>query len=200
MSIKTARVDWKELHKELEGRLSLLGSTVENSDERVHTLLRERTAQLAAAPRVASQEKRIQRAIVLCLGAERYALAVECAREVTRLSRPAIVPEAGASMLGIINWRGEFVTVFDLALLLGVPPADDPAARRVVVLRGEEPRLALAVDGVEHVTEINLAELQPAEQLRTQRTEFFKGATADGLVVLDETTLLASLQQDLQAA
>jgi purine-binding chemotaxis protein CheW len=200
MTGKSARFDWKEIHKELESRLSHLGATIESDSARVQALLRERTAQLAAVPRHAGARDELRRAIVLCLGTERYALAAECAQEVTRLSRAAIVPGAGPAVVGIVNWRGEFVTVFDLALLLGLTPAEDRAARRVVVLRGEEPRLALAVDGVEHIAELNLAELQPADQLRSQHAEFFKGATTDALVVLDEVRLLASLREDLQAA
>lgn len=201
MTGKSTRFDWKEIHKELEARLSRLGSTLENDGERVQALLRERTAQLAMVPRDAGAGAALTRAIVLRVGTERYGLAVECAQEVTRLSRSALLPDTGPEILGIINWRGEFVTVFDLALLLGAAAAvDDDGARRVVVLRGEEPRLALAVDGVEHVLEVNVAELQPADQLRARRAELFAGATADGLVVLDETRLLASLLEDLQAA
>lgn len=199
MTGRTSRFDWTAIHSELESRLSHLGATIESDNARVEALLRERAAQLAAVPGDANARKALRRGVVLCLGSERYALAVECAQEVITPSRTAVIPGAGAAMLGIINWRGEFVTVFDLAVLLGLTPAADADQRRIVVLRGEEPRLALAVDGVERIVEFDPAELQPADQLRSQRSDLFKGAT-DALVVLDEDRLLAGLREDLQAA
>ena len=197
------RFDWSAIHRDLEARLTRLGTTIEDDDERARALLRKRTAELAAAPRSARPRSQVARAVVLLAESERYALALECAHEVTRLTRAAVLPGAGAAIIGIVNWRGEFVTAFDLTMLLGLTPAADRAADResrcLVVLRGE-PLLALAADGVAHIAEIDISGLQPAEQTGAKHAELFKGSTADGLVVLDETRLLASLREELKAA
>jgi chemotaxis signal transduction protein len=200
MTSKPARFDWRAIHRELEGRLAHFGATIESDDEQVQALLRERTLQLAAPPKTARARTDVSRAIVLCLGAERYALAVECAQEVATLTRAALLPEAGAATLGIVSWRGEFVTVINLAALLGLALSADNAPRLIVVLRGEEPRLALAVSGVEHIAELVLSDLQPVDQLRSQRPEFLKGATGGSLVVINEARLLAALREEVQAA
>ena len=198
MSGRIQSFDWAEIHRQLEHRLSHLGSTIENDAARLQALLHERTAQLAAAPRRLEKPDQLVRALVVRVADERYALPMTCAQEVTKMPDVAIVPETGPEVLGVINWRGEFVMTFDLALLLGLAPG---AGERVaIILRGEEPRAALAIDGVEQMAELDLSQLQPKEPLRLQHPEYFRGATGDALAVIDEDSLLARLRRELEAA
>jgi len=200
VSNTSTRFDWADIHAALAARLKHLGSGIEANDARLQAMLRERAEHLAKAPHDVAAQDPEQRLLVLRIGTERYALALECAQEVTLMTHAAVLPGSGPEIHGIVSWRGEFVTVFDLAQILGVDSGADPASRRLVVLRGEEPRVGLVVDGVEHVAALRLSQLQPAEDLRTAHAEYFKGATADALIVLDEDRLLPGLRERLQAA
>ncbi|MEX0852801.1 MAG: chemotaxis protein CheW [Bauldia sp.] len=194
------RFDWQAIHAALDRRLSGLGSTIEDDAEAVRDLLRKRSIALAATVRDPRAQNQLTRLLVFRLGEERYALALDCAREVTGLSWSAAIPGAGPGIVGIVNWRGEFAVVFDLAPILGLPASADRAQRRVIVLRGEEPPVGLAVDAVEEIIHIDLTALTAREQLRSKHVELFRGATADAVLVLAEDTLRARLAQELKAA
>jgi hypothetical protein len=84
-------------------------------------------------------------ALLLPVGADRYALELTAVREVVRA--PAVVPLPGAppAVLGLMNLRGEVVPVLDTAALLGSGRTGGVAFAAVVEAGGEP--AALAGDG-----------------------------------------------------
>jgi len=81
-------------------------------------------------------------------------------REVLRSRVITPVPLATEGIAGLLNLRGEIVTAVDLRAGFGRPPADGPAPAHVVVSTGEGP-VALAVDEVGEVLDVDPAALQP---------------------------------------
>ncbi|MEO6708287.1 MAG: chemotaxis protein CheW, partial [Planctomycetota bacterium] len=79
------------------------------------------------------------------LGADEYALDVADVQEVLRGLECSPVPLAPASVIGLMNLRGQIVTVVDLAKLLGLglePAISLPAAHDIhIVLSGPRPPL-----------------------------------------------------------
>jgi purine-binding chemotaxis protein CheW len=86
--------------------------------------------------------------LLVSIGGRRFALPLGAVREVVD-SRPfARVPGATDAVCGVINLRGTVVTVFDLGVLLGNPPAAlDPLHRLVLVEHRGRP-VGLAVSDV----------------------------------------------------
>jgi chemotaxis signal transduction protein len=103
-------------------------------------------------------------------------------------------------VLGIVTWRGEFVTVLDTARVLALASGAAEKACYALVLRGSEPRIALAVDAFDGITRVDPAELQPPDQLRSARRDLFRGITRDAIVVLDENRFTQRLSEELRAA
>ncbi len=200
MSGKRKQFDWRAIHAELERRLSHLETTIEDDAGQVEMLLRERSLALAQMPRDRRGERKVNRALVFRLGRERYALSLDRAQEVAGLSRTAVVPGASAAMLGIVGWRGEFVFVFDLKPMFGLSVDEKTVDRRVIVLRGGEPRVALAADAVEGIVPVDTSELQATDQLNIARGDLLKGVTADAVMVLEESSLMGRLTQELRVA
>lgn len=195
------RFDWDAIHAELDRRLAHVGRTVEDDDTRVRALLKARSQALAAMARDRQDDANLARLLVLRLGSERYGLPLDCAREVVGLTRVATIPGAGPGLIGIVNWRGEFAVVFDLAPILGRSAGSGSGEHQVIVLDGGEQVFAVAVDAVEEVVRVDLEALQPAEQLRPKEAALFRGATAgDVVMVLAEAALHARLTEELQAA
>jgi purine-binding chemotaxis protein CheW len=60
------------------------------------------------------------RAVVLPVGADRYALPIQCVREVVAAAAVTRLVTAPDLVLGLMNLRGEIVPVLDTAALLGV--------------------------------------------------------------------------------
>jgi chemotaxis signal transduction protein len=193
-------LDWRNIHADLDRRLVQLGSTYATDPSRVQALLRERSARLATAPADRRARQSQSRLLVFRTSGERYGLLLENAREICRISRMALLPGSSTAVLGIINWRGEFVTVFDSARLLGLSPGEGNANPYAIVLRDNEPLLALAVGALEGIVRLDLAELQTAGRPGTKHHDLFKGITGDAVLVLEHGRLLGRLKEELHAA
>jgi purine-binding chemotaxis protein CheW len=72
------------------------------------------------------------RALLVPVGSDTYAIALDEVREVVGAPVVTAVPTAPASVLGVFNLRGEVVALLDTGTLLGLGPAADLAA--VVVI------------------------------------------------------------------
>src|SRR4051812_50129992 len=70
-------------------------------------------------------------ALLLPVGEDLYALELTTVREVVPDPELTPLPGAPPALLGVFNLRGEVVPAFDVARLLGLPPA--PAADQVTV-------------------------------------------------------------------
>jgi purine-binding chemotaxis protein CheW len=71
------------------------------------------------------------RAVLLALGDEWRALEVSRVREVVAAPLATPLPAVPSTVKGVFNLRGEIVPLFDLAVLLGLPPTT-PTAFAVV--------------------------------------------------------------------
>jgi len=104
------------------------------------------------------------RELLACqLDRARYAIPVERVREIVRMRPITPIPRTPDWLLGVISLRGEVVQVVDLRLSLGVAAA--PAARgtRIVVLHGDDDRVAgVLVDEVREVLRLHPDEISPA--------------------------------------
>lgn len=90
-----------------------------------------------------------EQAVVLRMGASRFAVTLDAVAEVGPLLAATRVPGAPAWLVGVANWRGRLLPVLDLRPLLGTELAPlGPAARTVVVCHAGL-TVGLAVDAVE---------------------------------------------------
>ncbi|MBT4101356.1 MAG: purine-binding chemotaxis protein CheW [Gemmatimonadetes bacterium] len=75
--------------------------------------------------------------------------------EITRVHR------APHWVRGVINLRGQLLTIIDLRSKLGMPAADMSTTKRVVVVKGDEGLMGLLVDAIDDVVEADLADVEP---------------------------------------
>lgn len=88
---------------------------------------------------------------------ELYGIDVMQVKEVLRYSELTPVPGADSSVLGIINLRGNVVTVIDTRQMFRLPRAEtDDDTRIIVVEFNEQEVIGLVVDSVDEV--VNLAQ------------------------------------------
>jgi purine-binding chemotaxis protein CheW len=126
----------------------------------------------------------------LRVGRETYALPIENVLEVAEISQLAPVPGAASRVLGVRNFHGRVLPVFDLAQVLGVAREGRPT--RLVVADDGGVVAGLAVDEVTSVAPISGA-LEEAE------SEPLAHATLeDGVLVgvVDVAALFAALDRE----
>jgi purine-binding chemotaxis protein CheW len=127
------------------------------------------------------------------LGDALFGVAVEDVQEVTRFHETTPVPLASGAVSGLMNLRGQVVTVLDLRHRLGYPPARDVTSSVNLVVRGDGGAVSLLVDAVEGFHDVRDEEL-------VERPETVQGPARDlvlGAYQLDDELLLAL---DLQRA
>ncbi|HEX2016305.1 MAG TPA: chemotaxis protein CheW [Solirubrobacteraceae bacterium] len=91
---------------------------------------------------------------------ETYGLPIEHVTEVAELGEVTPLPGAPSVIMGVRNLRGSVVPVASLAVLLGL--SGDHSPQRLIVTEDDGRRLALAVEDVTDVTDID-AEPEPSE-------------------------------------
>jgi purine-binding chemotaxis protein CheW len=131
---------------------------------------------------------------------ESYGINVMHVQEVLRVTEIAPVPGAPPYVLGIINLRGNVVTVIDTRSRFGLPPGDIGEASRVVIIESEMQVVGILVDSVAEVVELRGSEIDSAPNIGNEESsKFIQGvATRENslLIVVDLNKLLSEEEWD----
>ncbi|NWF81492.1 MAG: chemotaxis protein CheW [Chloroflexi bacterium] len=139
--------------------------------------------------------------LIVRAGAELYALAGACVREVARWRAPTPVPGAPDVIPGVVSQRGVVLPVVDLRLALGLPASLPDRNTRLVVARHDTVDVALLVDAVVDLTPLAGAmQPPPAGPRDARRTRLLGAVTRHAgcpLGMLDLGALIAAVQEDV---
>ncbi|MGL5770726.1 MAG: chemotaxis protein CheW, partial [Plesiomonas shigelloides] len=128
------------------------------------------------------------------LGEETYGVNVMQVREVLRYSEIAPVPGAPSYVLGIINLRGNVVTVIDTRSRFGLYPSDVTDNTRIVIIETEQQVIGILVDSVAEVVYLRASEIDKTPNVGTdESSRFIQGVSnRDGelLILVDLNKLL----------
>ena len=116
-------------------------------------------------------------------------------QEILRYSEIAAVPGAPEYVLGIINLRGNVVTVIDTRTRFGLMPADITDSSRIVIIESEKQVIGILVDSVSEVVYLKKSEIEPAPHVGTEESsQFIQGVCnrEDGLLILVDLNKLLS--------
>lgn len=108
---------------------------------------------------------------------DRYLFGVDVrqVQEVLRSQPMTRVPLAPSLVRGLINLRGQIVTAFDLRERLGLPRREEGVEPVNVVLRRDDGAVALLVDDIGDVVEIDESKLErPPHTLRGPAAELVR--------------------------
>ncbi|MCP4283754.1 MAG: purine-binding chemotaxis protein CheW [Gammaproteobacteria bacterium] len=126
---------------------------------------------------------------------ETYGINVMQVQEVLRVTEIAPVPGAPPYVLGIINLRGNVVTVMDTRGRFGLPAGDIDDSTRVVIIESEKQVIGMLVDSVAEVVDLRASEIDSAPNVgNEENSRYIQGvATRDHelLIVVDLNQLLS---------
>lgn len=96
------------------------------------------------------------------LGETCYAIPLDNVLELQRLPRLTALPNVPDWLRGVMNLRGDILSVVDLRSLLGLPAFDQPQSQRLVVVRSTQEEIATGwvVDRVVGVRRLAVEEAQ----------------------------------------
>ncbi|MGL4206714.1 MAG: chemotaxis protein CheW [Aeromonadaceae bacterium] len=134
------------------------------------------------------------------LDKETYGINVMQVQEVLRYTEIAPVPGAPDYVLGIINLRGNVVTVIDTRSRFGLPPAEVSDNSRIVIIEAEKQVIGILVDSVAEVVYLRSTEIDAAPSVGTEESaKFIQGVSnRDGelLILVDLNKLLSDEEWD----
>jgi len=134
------------------------------------------------------------------LESETYGINVMQVQEVLRYSEIAPVPGAPEYVLGIINLRGNVVTVIDTRARFGLESCDVTDNTRVVVIESEKQVIGILVDSVAEVVYLKGSEIDLAPNVGNEDSaQFIQGVSnreGELLILVDLDKLLSDDEWD----
>ncbi len=110
------------------------------------------------------------------LSGETYGVNVMQVQEVLRHSEIAPVPGAPAYVLGIINLRGNVVTVIDTRHRFGLEPGELTENTRIVIIEADSHVIGILVDSVAEVVYLRPSEIETAPNVgNDESAKFIQG-------------------------
>jgi purine-binding chemotaxis protein CheW len=144
----------------------------------------------------AAAQDPVLRWVTFRLGDETYGINVMQVQEVLRMCEIAPVPGAPAYVLGIINLRGNVVTVLDTRTRFGLPPKDTDDASRIVIIETDGHIVGILVDSVAEVANLRASEIENAPNVgNSESSRYIQGVfsrSGDILILVDVNKLLTS--------
>lgn len=109
---------------------------------------------------------------------EVYGINVMQVQEVLRYTEIAPVPGAPNYVIGIINLRGNVVTVIDTRVRFGLMPSEVSENSRIVIIEAEKQVIGILVDGVAEVVYLRSSEIDIAPNVGTdESSKFIQGVS-----------------------
>ena len=126
------------------------------------------------------------------LDGETYGVNVMQVQEVLRYTEIAPVPGAPDYVLGIINLRGNVVTVIDTRQRFGLLPGDVTDSTRIVIVETDQHVVGILVDSVSEVVYLRQSEIEnPPNAGHDESARFIQGVCNKN----DELLILVELEK-----
>lgn len=127
---------------------------------------------------------------------ETYGINVMQVQEVLRVTEIAPVPGAPNYVLGIINLRGNVVTVIDTRQRFGLTPRDMDDSTRIVIIEVNKQVVGILVDSVAEVVDLRSSEIETAPNVGSDDSaKYIQGVSSrdeELLILIDLNKFLST--------
>ena len=133
--------------------------------------------------------------VTFYLDNEKYGIKVMQVQEVLRMTEIAPVPGAPDYVIGIINLRGNVVTVIDTRRRFGLMDAEASDETRIVIVEADNNVVGILVDSVAAVVDLRESEVETAPNVgNDESSKYIQGVSSqgDGLLILVDVNKLLS--------
>ncbi len=141
-------------------------------------------------------EDQVLQWVTFRLDGETYGINVMQVQEVLRYSEIAPVPGAPSYVLGIINLRGNVVTVIDTRHRFGLAQGEVTDNTRIVIIETDNHVIGIMVDSVAEVVYLNQSEIETAPNVGNEESaKFIQGVCHKNdelLILIDLNKLLTN--------
>jgi len=161
------------------------------SPEERQSILRKRAEQMGAEIEESQLGVEWISVIQFNLSEEAYAIENRFVREIYPLTEFTMIPGAPSFVVGVINIRGEIISVINLKKFFNLSERGLGELNKVIILENQHMEFGILADVVVGNFKIPSGEIQSAEnQDLAIGTQYLKGITKDHLILLDAEKML----------
>jgi purine-binding chemotaxis protein CheW len=202
--MQTSTIEWSDIHRRLESVQEAIERGFEPTPEEKKRILKDRANSLARQPEKEEDPGKQLQVVEFLLAHERYAIETAYIQEVYPLRELTPLPGTPPFVLGIINVRGQILSLIDLKKFFELPEKGITDLNKVIIIHMDEMEFGILADAVIGVRSVSFNDLQPSLPTLTGiREEYLRGVTGERLIVLDAGKLLLDrniiMHEDVEA-
>jgi len=149
---------------------------------------------------VESTNDSISQWVTFYLDNEKYGINVMSVQEVLRITDIAPVPGAPHYVLGIINLRGNVVTVIDTRTRFNLTEKESDDSTRIVIIESDGQVIGILVDSVAEVVDLRKSDIETTPNVgNDESSKYIQGVSSQGdqlLILVDVDKLLTEEEWD----
>ncbi len=139
--------------------------------------------------------------IIFDLEEEEYGINIQEIESISKIQSITRVPKAVQYIKGVINVRGDIIPVMSLRLKLGFGEDVFTGTSRTIIIKNEEDSLAIIVDKVKEVVEIDAKNIESPQEINTRvGADFVKGIGKINnriVTLININRLIENLQEEI---
>ena len=153
-------------------------------------ILRDRAVKLAREEHAVSLSEEIE-VCEFMLDREKYGIESRYIREVYPLKRFTQVPCTPSHVVGVINVRGQILSIIDIGRFFDLQRKGLSDLNKVIILHSPGMEFGILADEIIGVTRRPVDQLESSlPTLNDIRADYLKGVTRDRLIILDAAKIL----------
>jgi len=185
-------INWKEIHSLLEAAKTEFERGFQPTDEERDKILKERAKIFSRELEAKGEKDEYVEVLEFLLAHEMYGIELKYVREVYPLKELTPIPAIPAFVLGIVNVRGEILSVIDIKKFFDLPEKGLTDLNKVIILHSADMEFGILADSIIGVRNILLSEMQTSLPTLTGiREEYLKGVTKEREIILDGGKILS---------
>ena len=162
------------------------------TDNKLNAILQRRAQELAEEENKGLFTEGTLEIVEFILAYEKYGIESEFVNEVYPMKDFTVIPGTPSFVIGIINLRGQILSVIDIRRFFDLPVKGISNLNRVIVVKTKTMEVGILADFILSVRNVPCQKIQSSLPTLTGiRADYMKGITDERLVILDVEKILS---------
>lgn len=189
---QSATIDWQEVNQRLESAQIALESGLTLTSEEKKRILKARARVLAREADKELLDQDYLEVVEFLLAYETYGIESAYVREIYPLTEITLLPGTPPFVRGIVNIRGQILSVIDLKKFFELPEKGLTDLNKIIIIRDDNMEFGVLADAVLGIRKLPVREIEASLPTLTGiRAQYLKGVTRERMVVLDAVNILS---------
>jgi purine-binding chemotaxis protein CheW len=188
----TSPIDWREIRKRMEKASEVLEQCAEPSPKERRSILKSRARELAHEPQRGVVAQEFLEVIEFPLASEIYAIESAYVREIYPLKDYTPLPGLPPFILGIVNVRGQILSIIDLKIFFRLPAKGLGQLNKVIIIYNSDMEFGILADDILGSHMIAIDAIQTSLAAGTGiGAEYVRGVTGERVIILNTEKILS---------